>query len=255
MPDSRPNLRIPEYGNLTQGTVFSCAQAFQYEDCKIFGLAITARCDIAQGKYPVLNYLPIVRLEDWLRRDGLDILFDQEERSQSDTMKGMLKQANVSESLLLSIPLSNIADTHFPENTGNRGKNKSNNKFREHIKLVEEFSNIKETGDYEVSYNWFKSKQPNEITKLVRRLSRHDVLGHYFLETLSHEDGDAGGYVCLLRQVHTISRHIAEYLGKGLERSIHQDLCAREQHTSGLSIAPDELAMTWSNRLYNPVKR
>jgi hypothetical protein len=50
----------PTLGLLSQGTIFSCASAEDYPDCLVHGLVITARCDIAQSKVPIFNYLPVV---------------------------------------------------------------------------------------------------------------------------------------------------------------------------------------------------
>lgn len=50
-----------------QGCIFSGAKANGYEDCTVYGLIITPRCDIAQCKVMTVHYLPIVKLEDWKR--------------------------------------------------------------------------------------------------------------------------------------------------------------------------------------------
>lgn len=95
LPEARPNIRHPRYGYITQGTIFCCATAAYYTGCQVYGLTITARCDIAQNKYSILNYLPIVKLGDWFLRDGLDILSEQEIAYQYGKLKGMLRQANL----------------------------------------------------------------------------------------------------------------------------------------------------------------
>lgn len=243
MREVRPHLRSPKYGELTQGTVFSCASASRYDECEVLGLTITARCDVAQRKYPVLNYLPIVSLKDWLRRDGLDILVETELSEQVGKLRGMLRQGGVSELLIDSVPLQEIAEVHFPLTAGNKVQKTSAGKFREHLTLIEEFRAVVANPDHNRIFQWLRENRAKQIEDLVKRLSRHQVLGHYFLESLDFEVNDAEGHVCLLREVSTVPRAVAEQLGRGLDRARYDELCVQEQHRSGLLIRPDELAM------------
>jgi hypothetical protein len=61
---SRPHVEQAIVGKITQGTIFNCAAAFRYPGKQVFGLAITARCDVAQEKYHLLNYVPVISLRD-----------------------------------------------------------------------------------------------------------------------------------------------------------------------------------------------
>ena len=239
----RPNLRRPTYGSITQGTVFSCAHAARYEGCEVFGLTITARCDVAQRKYPVLNYLPVVRLTDWLRRDGLDILVETERNEQSGQLGKILRQANISESLPLSVPHQEIAKVHFPLNEGTKAKKSSAERFHSLIREIDEFDDLANK-DESSQYGWFCENRKSKVVDIVRRLSKHAVLGHYFFETLSHEGNRSDGYVCLLREVNTIPRQIAEKLGSGLDGASYEDLCGGGGVSMvSLVIPRDDLAM------------
>lgn len=242
MKNCRPILVQPVYGAITQGTVFSCAKATRYADCEVYGLTITARCDVAQQKYPVLNYLPLVTLRDWFRRDGLDILLEQERRNLNARLKGMLKQAQLSDSLPMAVSLDQIAEKHFPLNQGNKSQQKASSKFHEFVEESRAFEEIAKS-DAEHMFSWFAENRHNDVQTIIRRLSKQDVLGHYFLEKISEEDGYAKGYVCLLREVVTLPRNVAEKLGKGLDHATHQSLFNGEVFTSGLSISQDDLAM------------
>ncbi len=223
--------------------MFNCAFACRYEKCEVFGLSITARCDVAQDKYPILNYIPIVMLRDWLNRDGLDILVEQELKEQSGKLGSMLRQANLSPSLPLSVPLTAIADTHFPIGIGNKNQNSAAKKFREHVVLVEEFKNITGVGDTDILYSWFQDKRPKHVEDLVKRLSRHQVLGYYLLEEIWPDEEENIGYVCLLREVTTLLRSVAKELGRGLSSTKYEELCSETKNSTGLSIAQGELAM------------
>ena len=68
----------PILGQLTQGSIFSAASAENYKKVPVWGICITARCDVAhETKTSVFNYVPIVRYEDWLLVDGSKIIIDK----------------------------------------------------------------------------------------------------------------------------------------------------------------------------------
>ena len=238
----RPQLYRPSYRQLTQGTIFCCARAARYDACYVHGLVITARCDVAQRKYPVLNYLPVVSLADWLRRDGLDILIDDELSEQNGTLKRLLRDASISPSLVSSIPLIKIAEVHFPIDRGNRNQINLGKRFRDHIALMEHFSSTQDTSSSDSLYLWFCEHRPGKVRALIQRLSRHSVLGHYFFETLSPDSSHSVGYVCLLREVATLPKPIAERLGRGVSESDCLQICS-EPSSVGLSFDKLDFAM------------
>lgn len=242
MSKQRPNLRNPTYGEITQGTVFCCAYAPRYQDCAVYGLTITSRCDVAQGKYPILNYLPIVSLSDWLRQDGLDILLSHESNEQFSRLKRTLHHVGVSSTLLESISLNEIADVHFPLETGKRTQKKTSKEFRVHISLMEEFDSLIRSSTRNEQFLWFRKKRPSSVKQLISRLSRHNVLGHYFLEALYPDTTDFTGYVCLLREVTTLSKKIADELGRGLSFDQYNKFQPSEKF-SPLVFDHEELAM------------
>ena len=235
-------LRQPRYGEITQGTVFSCAYASRYEDCEVHGLAITARCDVAHDKFPVLNYLPVVRLEDWLREDGLDLLIADEQKRQSGILRQLLKRGNVSSSLLQGVPLDQIATVHFPTNVRTKKEKRLAEEFRGHIELIKAFKVLIRDSDNCKILAWFRTHRLQQIEELIRRLGRHLVLGHYFFETLSPDTGAKTGHVCLLREVATLSRTVAQELGRGVSQTKYERLCAANS-LSGLSFTCSDFAM------------
>ena len=241
MPSTRLPLRAANYREITQGTVFCGARAARYEHCDVKGLVITARCDVAQRKYPILNYLPIVPLPDWLRRDGLDILIETELKRQSGTLHRLLRNKHISIALASSIPLDQIARTHFSTNLGTSADKKVAQTFHAHISLREEFNTVIK-GDPDSTYTWFCENRPSEVRDIIQRLSRHSVLGHYFLEKLSLDISHSHGYVCLLREVSTLPRAIAERLARGLSAEACRAL-GGDAYLLNLSFEYQDLAM------------
>lgn len=213
---TRPRLRGATYGRLTQGSIFCCAVAGRYPNSNVYGVVITARCDLAQDKYPVLNYLPVIPLRDWLRQDGLDILVENELASINGQVRGELKQANLSERLLDAVTIAEIAEKNFSLGTGDKASNKTAERFRAIVKRVAEFEALIKIGDSDATFLWFVKNKPSEVDAIITRLSKNSVSGYYFLECIDLDDTDPQGYVCLLREVYSIPKAVSDKIAGGL---------------------------------------
>jgi hypothetical protein len=58
-------------GGATQGDIWNNLPSGYDESRRCKGIVITPRCDLAHSKSPVINYLPIVTLEDYLQTMGV----------------------------------------------------------------------------------------------------------------------------------------------------------------------------------------
>jgi hypothetical protein len=231
------------YGELTQGTVFNCVDQPRYEGRSAFGLTITARCDVAQGKFPVLNYLPLVHLGDWLRRDGLEILIENELAEQAGTLSSILKSIGISPSILSTVTLPEIDKIHFSGDSIGKSAKNAREKFNELCKVKEDFEERLKTQDMEKQFAWFQDHRPGKIEELIKRLSRHQVLGHYLLESISLEDSERTGFVCLMREVSTLPKRIAQKIATGLSGEAIEEICKLGSNRLGLTVPIGELAM------------
>ena len=184
-----------------------------------------------------------MQLKDWLRRDGLDILHEQELNERAGKLKGMLRKENLSEALPASIPLAEIGKVHFPLDEGTKAKKAASKKFWEFLKECDQFDEVGRQDNPDLMFMWFATNRASKVEDIIRRLSRHAVLGHYFLETLSEEGGSAKGYVCLLREVATLPKIVAEKLGKGLDSESYKEICQFRSDSFGLIFEADNLAM------------
>lgn len=213
---SRPILRNAEIGRITQGTIFSCALAERYEDTSVFGLTITARCDVAQEKYHILNYLPVVSLADWLQNDGLDIMIDRERKEIMGNIRSIMKEASVSLSLIDAVGLISIAETHFPIGTSTRAEKARNERFSKHVTRYTDLSATSLAGR-DTCLNWFRKHCPSRIKELITELSKHTLQSYYFLERLQLDE-EPVGYVALLREVTTLQRNVVSDLARGISK-------------------------------------
>ena len=241
--NSTPVVTLPPRGPLTQGTIFTCAVAEHYQDCATFGLVITARCDAAQDKVRTYNYLPIVSLKDWLRRDGLLILAEQIKEDSEGGMQRALKVCGFSATILETETPRSILETLFlpSEKKSKAAKELSNFEALcvRHELAASALSNPQTPGVYED----IVKELPKLGDSLIKNLVHHKLGGYYFLSRLE-PDGDDGGYVVLIREVQSLPRGAVHAIAEALEASILNDMCKAEPALQGrLRIGPDDLAM------------
>lgn len=243
MSKDRPCLLPATYGELTQGTMFSCATAARYSGSSVFGLTITARCDVTQDKYRVLNYLPVVSLYDWLRKDGLDILVENEIADQEGKLRRKLKEKRLSTAIADYVDFRQIAETHFPINSVNNPKKSGAIDFHELVTEIEIFRKIRSTDNFDYIFSWFNDNRQPKVIDLIHRLSRHNVLGYYFLERIDLSTKDPSPHVCLLREISTLPKAIAQCIGTGLSKEDYDQMTLDDTPHIGLCIPFGDLAM------------
>lgn len=97
-------------GGPTQGDIWSNlpSPTGRGEYCN--GLVITPRCDFAHSKSPVLNYLPIVSLENYLLSVGCFPQIEQIIRETRDTLRSKVVPLNVESLFDLDVPIDEILD-------------------------------------------------------------------------------------------------------------------------------------------------
>lgn len=103
----------PRRGQLTHGYIFSGARADSYDDCVVNGLIITARCDIANEKARLFNYLPLVTFRDWWQRDGRILLAERSIKDAYGTMRNLLAQADYDPNILGSVNAATVSHSLF----------------------------------------------------------------------------------------------------------------------------------------------
>ncbi|MCB1357619.1 MAG: hypothetical protein KDK53_14365 [Maritimibacter sp.] len=229
-------IRKPVLGEITQGTLFNCAVADRYQSKRVHGLAITARCDIANDKFPVLNYLPVVTLYDWMHCDGFEILYANALRSSSGSFEAVLKQAGVAVSVLAANPRQEVVSSFFDEDEATKAQKKLATKAHELADRLDRLEAVEM--DDSSDRKWFLDAYKNEASDLVRNLIHNKVSSFYFLPSVT-ESNEGDGYVILLRESAFLPRQVAKEVANGVERpsSIGAEL---DKH---LSFEFDDFAM------------
>lgn len=99
---SRRNIFAKQIDCLQQGCIFNGAKMKGYEECEVYGLIITPRCDIAQNKVDTVHYLGLVGIEDWKRIYLAKQYQIRQLMKDEAELKELLKKKNIGEHLLKS---------------------------------------------------------------------------------------------------------------------------------------------------------
>ncbi|RVJ77340.1 hypothetical protein [Sinorhizobium medicae] len=204
----------PLLGKLNQGVIFSCARAERYGGCAIYGVVITARCDLAQDKFPVLNYIPVVKLDDWLLRDGFEILHSRAAGDVESRLHSALDNAAIAKSILNSQPPRQILEAIFRAQNADKKIRNAEPKFAEIVERYELINSLSESG-HDPICDLFEMNAA--LAKaLLKELALNRLTGYYFLPAVT-DDGEKSGYVALMREVSRLPRELAMRIANGLD--------------------------------------
>lgn len=202
------HIQKPVLGQLTQGTLFTGATAENYPLLPVWGLCITARCDMAhENKVQVFNYVPVIRYEDWLRCDGAKLISDRIAADLLGKMKSILEENKKSVTVLESYSPLEISKTLLPGNTG-------------FAMLAQKFDLCtqirRETQLTSARRHQLISINRKIAEKFVKELWANQLVGFYFLESLGMTDHPSDcGYVVILREIHHLPRNVASAIAGG----------------------------------------
>jgi hypothetical protein len=211
---------LPKSNQFTQGTIFSCAHAENYGEKSAHGLIITARCDAAQDKAPIYNFIPVVSLDDWLLRDGAEIILQRALLDAFNGKKNIIVQAGFSESLLRTKTSSEILEGVLQPRVD--VDKKFEPKMRQFMAFDGEIEKIEKslsTWDDDLIKDRLKNSSKH-LDSVIKELSGNRLLGYYLLRQMPTLYGDNGGnFVALLREIHHIPNAIAKKIVSGIEKN------------------------------------
>lgn len=225
-------------GEIDQGTIFTCGYAEDYEGCVVCGLVITARCDIAQDKFPVCNYLPVVALDNWLHRDGCIILASRIERRCLGAMRNSLKTAGYAESILTVQAPRSVLEMFFPERGKDRKSLKARKVFKDEVEQYELAVECSQSRPKDKKVTSLASNDERERERLIRGLIQQNLTGYYFLPKVE-SNGDDLGYVVLMREVRHIPRALAIQIANGLDVATYDQMLSGNPSLAGRLVFDD----------------
>lgn len=214
---------LPNANELTQGTIFSCAVAEDYRDVPVWGVVITARCDVSQNKAEIFSYVPVVTFEDWLLNDGVKTLARRCIKKHLGEMKNTVSQVGFAISILDVIDFHEVGEKIRAE--GGRGAEKAHNKYLDSLVKYELSRNILSD-----SVNVEEKRKYLELCKkdydsLVKDLLGNSVMECYYLSSVEEGEADGHGYVALLREIRFMPAKLAHAIVKGLDLENFKQMC------------------------------
>ncbi|MCK1379362.1 hypothetical protein IVB33_17240 [Bradyrhizobium sp. 24] len=206
-------LKHPILGRLNQGVVFTSAKAERYPRCDVSGIIVTARCDIEQDKFNVLNYVPVVRLSDWLAVDGYDICLNRAAADLQGRIRRALKSLELPDSLLLSQSLTSIFEIVVRDPEASRSTRKAEPTFIELIR-IEAIIDRCLTGTARSNPDFYEQFE-SFGRSLIKELINHRLTGYYYLPAID-ANSEQEGFVALLREVTYLPRSLVGLIANGV---------------------------------------
>lgn len=192
--------------DVTQGSLFINAYAEDYCDCVNYGLVITARCDISQGKANIFSFLPVVGLQDWLCRDFVKILKKRVLPQVRSALIAQFESIGGSEMLLNTYSIEKISDSFLSAEPS-----KSQKKFAETYDKYKILLDVGEHGGVGAELQKVLHLYRKDSWKILSELVAQNISGYYFFDDVC---GD-GPHVVLLREIHHLESEFANRLKVG----------------------------------------
>ena len=209
----------PFLGRLTQGCIFTCANAADYPCVEVHGFVITARCDVEQEKSPVLNYLPIVPFDAWLERDGLQLFTARLRAELKGAFKSAMLDAKIPESLLVSQTVEQIVALGASQ--VDKSTKSALVRMTDNSQKISKLNALVDMSEVDASSIF--SMNDKIAKQLIKDLITNQLTGYYFLQDIKPDSSQAG-HVVLLREVSYLNWELGRAVAAGLEASAAEPL-------------------------------
>lgn len=229
-------------GVLTQGTIFSCAIAEDYEGCAVHGMVITARCDITNDKAEVFNFVPVVTFDDWLHRDGVRVLAQRVSKEAMGSLKICLKQLEFASSILGTMAPSDVLKTMFDAEDATAKVKAQRGVFEKNCLRYQQAQACLTPSYDPNAASVLLASEEAAAGRIIKELCQNAVAEAYFLPGVA-PDEDCPGYVVLLREIRHIPRALAAGIARGLDAASYAALCESDARNGGrISILGDDFS-------------
>lgn len=228
----------PSLVELTQGTIFTCAASEDYPDTAPRGLVITARCDVAHGKAPVISYVPLIAFRAWLFRDGLRLMTSRVLAASQGAMRSALRDVGLAESVLDTLSPKTVRE-YLAKMTEKAERNAAKRYASAEAQKAAAEAALRASPGAKPAADLFDA-QPKEYQRMLQELLSNGVSDYHFVER-SEPGEDCEGYVALLREIRYLPVALAGELKDGIDFQRFSELCRDQpRYTDKLTIADEE---------------
>lgn len=180
-------LRMPP-GPTTQGDIWSGLSWCMDDASMCTGLIITPRCDLSHNKSPVVNYLPIVPISDFMRSDGGFRLAARELKRVVDVSRNVAQEARVTAFVDLGMSVAEIASIKSPEVSDTAAALK----LRKQLNALQEQEDLRKTLENAIASGKLENGAlrdlipEKELTKFLSDVIRNNISDVHFIPPYPH---------------------------------------------------------------------
>jgi hypothetical protein len=208
-------LRSLDPGEFVQGTIFTCALSESYPSAAALGMLITARCDTAQNKAEVYNYIPIVPVEAWIEKDGLELVARRALASELGSMKKALADAAMSHSILDFVE-HDVILAELRKGPSKQEKSVAK-RFEQAAKAVHAANSMLEKSDRTLPEALaFIDNNEGLYKSIIKELMTNNLAEFHYLEK-SDIGEETRGYVVIMREIRFISAALGKRIAVGID--------------------------------------
>ena len=202
-------------GEFVQGTIFTCGLSNSYPDVPVLGMLITARCDTAQDKAEVYNYIPVVPVEAWIRKHGLELVAKRALANGLGAMKSALSEAGMAHSIIDFVEYDAILK-ELRKGTSKQEKSIANRFEQAHKAVRSARKELERTDPSAADPLSFLDANDGLYKAVIKELLTNALAEFHYLER-SDIGEDTRGYVALMREIRFISAALGKRIAVGLD--------------------------------------
>ncbi len=219
-------LAHPPRQSFTQGLLFGGGVAHGYEGCDTFGISITARCDASNDKVYTYNYLPVVALDDWLHRDGKQILARKLRSDSLGALENLLKKYGYSTSIIETESPEVIVTQLFPLDSTDKKISAARKDAEPILAKFVLAQRAEQSAPQDHVCAEIRTNYPKLVSGMLDDIVHHKLSGYYFLDCVDVY-GDDHGYVVLIREIQTMPRELAQLILDGIDAQGFTSACEK----------------------------
>lgn len=224
-------LRQLDPGEFVQGTIFTCGVSDSYPQVPALGMLITARCDTAQDKAEVYNYIPVIPVEAWIAKDGLELVSKRAMANEMGSMKKALTDAGMAHSIIDFVDYEAVL-SELQSGTSRQDKAIAK-RFEQSMACFHYSKYLLENTDRSLQEALaFLEDNDGLYKSLIKELMTNGLAEFHYLEK-SEPNEETRGYVALMREIRFISAALGKRVAVGLDVAEFQSL--RDTFSPGLN--------------------
>jgi hypothetical protein len=209
-------------GEFVQGTIFTCGLSASYPDVPALGMLITARCDTAQDKAEVYNYVPIVPVEAWIKKDALEIVAKRALANGLGGMNSALSDAGMAQSIIDFVEHDMILN-ELRRGTSKQEKSVAN-RFEQAVKTVRSSREVLEKADRSIIESLsFLDANDGLYKGVIKELLTNGLAEYHYLQKAEIGE-ESKGYVALMREIRFMSAALGKRIAVGLDAKEFESL-------------------------------